>query len=128
MKVRFVSGYSCCYKSKRNAPALRKSLRSGRRGARWRGVLAREAILHARVCFTRPAIFKSLRLGEFSTVMQTLGILVKSVVKVAIKVCSFCGKCLFLFMIKILENSELKRNYWNRTAAMYPGIKLSENV
>ena len=60
--------------------------------------------------------------------MQTLGILVKSVVKVAIKVCSFCGKCLFLFMIKILENSELKRNYWDRTTAMYPGIKLSENV
>ena len=78
----------------RNALALRKSPRSGRRGARWRGVPAREAILRARVCFTRSAIFKSLRLGEFSTVMQTLGILVKSVVKVAIKVCSFCEKCL----------------------------------
>ena len=31
-------------------------------------------------------------------------------------------------MIKILETSELKRNYWDRTTAMYPGIKLSENV
>ena len=117
-----------CNKSKRNAPALGKSPCSRRGDATRRGV-------EGDVFFSSVICSASLRARLFHPLCNlqifTTGILVKSVVKVAIKVCSFCEKMsrLFSFMIKFSPSLSLcGTTAGDRTTAMYPGIKLCENV